>query len=59
MIPYLWWWMDFQRGHILLPFHKTSDVFHIADLFFRKVVGLHVLQKSIVSNRDTKFVGYF
>ena len=38
---------------------KTSNVEHDAELFFKEIVRLHGLPRGIISNRDTKFVGYF
>ena len=42
-----------------IPCKKTSNVEHVAEIFFKEIVRLHGLLRIIISNRDSKFVGYF
>ena len=49
----------FSKMAHFIPCKKTSDVEHVAKIFFKEIVILHGLSRNIISNRDTKFVGYF
>ncbi|RDX81635.1 hypothetical protein CR513_37658, partial [Mucuna pruriens] len=42
-----------------IPCHKVDDAYHVTNLFFKEMVRLHGLSKTIVSHRDSKFHSYF
>ena len=42
-----------------ISYHKIDDAMNIIDLFLRKVVWLHGVQVSIVSDHNVMFFSYF
>ena len=49
----------FSKMAHFLACNKTDDASNVAKLVFRKIIRLHDLPVSIMSDRDVKFISYF
>jgi hypothetical protein len=49
----------FSKMSHFIPWHKIDNAANIVDLFFREVVCLYEVLKSMVSDSDAKFLSYF
>jgi hypothetical protein len=49
----------FSKMTHFVSYFKTMNATDVANIYFKEIVKLHDISKTITSDRDPKFVGYF
>ena len=49
----------FSKIAHFVSYNKTVDASHMVDLYFREIVRLHRIPKSMVSNKNSMFLSHF
>jgi len=49
----------FSKMAYFIACNKTNKNTHITELYFKEVMRLHDIPRSIAFDRDTKFLGHF
>lgn len=57
--PLWYWWIVFLRWHILCHHTRSMLYKNIANVYFKEIIHLHGVFRTIVSSRDTKFASHF
>jgi hypothetical protein len=55
MMPYRWWWINWQNLFFFLHIKMTDLVDKLTKLYIHKVIRLHGVLVSIISDRDPRF----
>ena len=50
---------QFSKIAHFIACYKIDDASNIANIFFKKIVRLHGMPRTIVSDRDAKFFSFF